>query len=74
MLSIYPLLIGRCLNNAMKLQMLGKHKGMKLSITLFSCSPFKSSIGSSLFLLKKCWYKDLLENKTIVEFLTLGVQ
>jgi len=74
MLSIYPLLIGRCLNNAMKLQMLGKHKGMKLSITLFSCSPFKSSIGSSLSLLKKCWYKDLLENKTIVEFFTLGVQ
>jgi len=74
MLSICPLLVGRCLNNAMKLQMLGKHKGMKLSITLFSCSPFRNSIGSSPSFLNKCWYKDLLENKTIVEFFTLGVQ
>jgi hypothetical protein len=54
MLSIYPLLVGWGLNDAMILEMLGKHKGTKLSTTLFNCLAFRSLIGSLPPLLNRC--------------------
>jgi hypothetical protein len=60
-------LVEWCLNDAMKLRNSRKRKDMKLSITLFSYSPFISFIMLSLSSLNRCQDKDLLANKAIAK-------
>jgi hypothetical protein len=52
----------------MKLHMLREHKGMNLSISLLSCSPFKSSIGLSPSSLNRFWDKNDLQIKQLQSF------